>query len=258
MNPGGIRKLTSLRNWSPSSRSSLRMKELKLPASGFDVPAISRGLNGPHLTGAGPAVGAVCDVHERRRVLWRQAPRSTATNREAVDVERALGRRRHQAAVGGEQVQVELSNGTCGRSVHRHGQLPGVRVGVDVGDQLCVDAETVEDHEEPVLVAGQRLCRCRASRERVFEGRRVDLDRPDLRVVRAGARQVQPEPAWSSLQEVWPSAASGLIVEAGGQGQGRRAQGRRRWRFAFEELLGPCSSCPAPTGRRLRASSARG
>ena len=46
MNPGGILKLRSPRNWSPSSRSSFRWKLLKAPASGFAVPATRRGWNG--------------------------------------------------------------------------------------------------------------------------------------------------------------------------------------------------------------------
>jgi hypothetical protein len=55
--PGGIENLESLRNWSPSSRSNFRENELKSPASGFVVPASSRGENGRFCPGQGRPPG---------------------------------------------------------------------------------------------------------------------------------------------------------------------------------------------------------
>ena len=104
--PGGILKLRSPRNWSPSSRSSFSVKALKSPASGFEVPATRRGLKGRTWPGHGLPFGPGGDRHERRRVLGGEA-RVPGHEVRVGRVERALGRRRHQAAVGGEEVQVE-------------------------------------------------------------------------------------------------------------------------------------------------------
>ena len=57
MNPGGILKLRSPRNWSPSSRSSFRWKLLKAPASGFDGAGHEPRLERADLAGQGAPFG---------------------------------------------------------------------------------------------------------------------------------------------------------------------------------------------------------
>ena len=199
--PGGILKLTSERYWSPSSRSSFRVNELKSPARGLEVPAISRGLNGPHLARALPAVGPGGDRDERRRVLGRQrrVPRNEV--RFGV-VERALRRRREQAAVGREQMQVEgferhlrqvrHRSPSAGRSPDRDGRRR----------ELRVDPEAIEDHEQPVLVAGLRF----ADVERPVDGSSSAGVRTSTVPIFELSGHLPAEscrsPAWVSLHEV--------------------------------------------------------
>ena len=74
--PGGIVKLRSPRNWSPSSRSRRRVKFEKAPATGFDVPATRRGSNGRDRARARRAAGAGVDADDRARVLRGEHGRS--------------------------------------------------------------------------------------------------------------------------------------------------------------------------------------
>ena len=115
MRPGGIVKLRLPRNWSPSSRSSFRVKELKAPASGFEVPATRLGLKGRTWPGHWAAVGA----RSRGRRLGRVPGRPGRVPGEEVGVDGV-----DRAGVGvairprseAKRWSWKSSKGTCGRS----------------------------------------------------------------------------------------------------------------------------------------------
>ena len=71
--------------------------------------------------------------------------------------------------------------------------LAGLGVGFDRADQLRVDAEAVEDHEQPVLVARLRFAEVERADQAAVEGRRADAERADLRVVGAVGRALGAE-----------------------------------------------------------------
>ena len=68
MKPGGIVKLRSPRNWSPSSRSSCRAKAVWAPATELEVPAASVGWKGRICPGHWRPVGAGLDAEDLIRV----------------------------------------------------------------------------------------------------------------------------------------------------------------------------------------------
>ena len=214
------------------------MNELNLPAQAFDVPATRRGLNGRTWPGHGLLFGPSVDVQERRRMLRGEArvPGNEGASRSS--------RREHWVGVAisprseANRCRSNSSNGTWGMSSTLIVICPVFGSGMDLGDQLCVDPEAVEDHEHAVLIARQRLPDVERTVERVFEGRRVDFDRADLGVVRA-------LPGRFSAEIRLGFGAIGLSVGGVGvdgepfrQGQGRRAQRRLRGSFAGEELIG--------------------
>ena len=124
---------------------------------------------------------------------------------------------------------------------------------------IRVDPEAVEDHEHAVLVARAAARRCRASPcSGPVERRGADFDGADLRVVRAGCRRPRcRSAACASEQEVWPSAASGLIVRPSGRVRVADAQRSTARALAREELLGASAGCRARRARRLRRWSGR-
>ena len=131
--------------------------------------------------------------------------------------------------------KLKLSNGTCGRSVKTAVIRPVCGIGVDVADQLGVDPEAVGDQEDPVLVPRLRFTEVDRAFERAVERRRLEVDRADLRVVRA----VRPGPRCRSS----PAASGQARLAVGGvgvdrqafrQGDGRLLDLRRREGVALE------------------------
>ena len=155
-------KLSLPRYWSPSSRFSFRVKELKAPAVGLEVPASRVGLKGRIWPGHSAAVGARFEAEDLARLLFGK--RRVPGEEVGVDrVDRAGGRGRHQRAFAGEEVQLEVFEGSLGEVFEVGGQLAGFGVGLDRADQLGVDPEARGDQEEAVLVARLRVRRCRRS-----------------------------------------------------------------------------------------------
>ena len=74
-------KLSLPRFWSPSSRSSLRLKEEKAPAVALEVPASSVGLEGADLARALGAVGAGVEAEDLAGVLFGEASCSRGRTR---------------------------------------------------------------------------------------------------------------------------------------------------------------------------------
>ena len=213
-------KLRSPRNWSPSSRSSFRVKSLKAPASGFEVPATRRGLEGPR---AGPGRRLPSGPRSMLKIglerLRRRGARSRGRSARLTVIDGAVRRGRHQAAVGGEEVQVELFERDLRQVVEVGGDLAGRRVGMDRADQLGVDPEAVGDHEEPVLVARASVRRCRSSPSSgAGERRRVIVDGADLRRCRGSA-------AGSSLPKFACGVGAGALP-VGGVGVDRQPFGQ--------------------------------
>src|SRR4051794_34739183 len=69
-------------------------------------------------------------------------------------IDRAVRGRRHQAAVGGEEVELEVVERNLREVIEEDRQLSRRRVRTDRSDQLCVDAEAGGDEEKAVLVSG--------------------------------------------------------------------------------------------------------
>src|SRR4051794_22585008 len=69
VSPGGIVKVRSPRNWSPSSRSSFRWKSLKPPACELEVPASRRGWKGRFSGGQVLPLGAF-DIDTPNCARW--------------------------------------------------------------------------------------------------------------------------------------------------------------------------------------------
>ena len=149
-------------------------------------------------------------------------------------------------------MQLEVSNGTCGRSFERRSSAGRSRdPGGRRADELRVDAEAVGDHEQPVLVAGLRFADVERAVERAVEGRRADRRRcrsSSCRGSSAGASVSKF--AWASVQAVWPSAASGLIVRPSGRVTVAERMRRRRGR-AMPRNWAPSARCRARTAQSV-------
>ena len=190
-------------------------------------------VEGPDLARAGGAVRA----RSRGRRSASSAASASASfqgkKSASAVVDRAVGRGRHQAAVGGEEVQVELFERDLRQVVEVDRQLAGLRVGMDRADELGVDAEAVGDHEQPVLVARLRFadveragragrrapaCRCRRCRSSSCRGSRPGASLPKF--------------ACASVQARLPVGGVGVDREPFGQEHGRRADRRGRVRGA--------------------------
>ena len=90
-------------------------------------------------------------------------------------------------------MEVESVERDLGQVGDGHRQAPGLRVGMDGGDDLRVDAEAGGDHEDPVLVARLRFTEVERALQRSVEGRRFDVEVADLREVRAFRRALGVE-----------------------------------------------------------------
>ena len=153
-------------------------------------------------------------------------------------VDRAVDRRREHAAVGGEDVHLELFQRQLRQVEELGAQLPGGRVGDQLADQLHVQAEAVREQEQPVLFARQRF----AEVDRAFgSGPGIDSelsdDGADLGVVGAVRRSLR-----------WPKPACG--VRAGALAVGR--VGVDRQAFGEDQFRRPS----APKARRRGSAPA--
>ena len=144
--PGGIVKVRSRRNWSPSSRSSWRAKSEDAPAPEFDVPAARSGRERPDLAGALAAVRSRVDAEDLARVDFGK-DRVPGEEFGFGVVDAAGGRRRHQAPVRGEQVDVEFVERDLGQVFEIGLHLTGHRIGAEGPDKLGVHPEPVGDEE---------------------------------------------------------------------------------------------------------------
>ena len=115
VSPGGIVKLRSPRNWSPSSRSSFRWKSLKPPACEFEVPASRRGLKGRTWPGQSAPPGA--EAIETPNSDLRSASRSFQGKRSVSVL--WMPQRVGVASTPRSEAKRWMpysSNGSCGRS----------------------------------------------------------------------------------------------------------------------------------------------
>lgn len=97
----------------------------------------------------------------------------------------ALGGGGERAALGAEDVHVEGFEGGLGEVFEGDVDLATQRVGGNGSRQLDVDTEAVEDEEEPIAIAGQRLAEIDGAEEGPGQDRGVDLDRAELGVLGA-------------------------------------------------------------------------
>ena len=105
----------------------------------------------------------------------------------------AFGRGCHQAAIRREQVDVEGIERDLRQVVEVDGHLPGHRIRMDRADELGMQPEAVDRHEQPVLVVRLGFTDVDRSVEVAFERRRVDRDRPDLGLVGTFGRPLRAE-----------------------------------------------------------------
>ena len=147
---------------------------------------------------------------------------------------------------------------------HRHRQLTGGGIGMDVGRELGVDPEAVEDHEQPVLVARLRFADVERAVERRIERRRPHLDRPDLRVVRAAARLILSEAGLGVAARGLAVRRVGVDRQAGGSVsvadrsfEGVGASPSRNWRARSSMSMPDGASASAVVRPRLKTGSKR-
>ena len=100
-------------------------------------------------------------------------------------VDRAVGGRRHQTAVGSKEMHLESLEWDLREVVEESGQLPGYGIGPEGAYELGVDAEARSDEEQPVLVVWLGFADVDGANERRRERLGPDLEGADLRAVRA-------------------------------------------------------------------------
>ena len=127
------------------------------------------------------------------------------------------------------------SNGTCGRSSKRRRESSGHRVRVDRADQLRVDPEPAEDHEEAVLIARLRFADVDRADERPVERRSAEGDGPDLRLIGAFTGGLGAEVGL--IVGAHRLAVGGVRVDRQPLGQGDAHRLRLRWRRCEAERL---------------------
>ena len=220
-------KLSLPRYWSPSSRFSFRVKEEKAPAVGVGGARFEGRVEGADLARAFAAVGARFEAEDLARFLFGQ--RRVPGEELGVDrVDRAGGRRRHQAAFAGEEVELEVFEGNLGQVFEVGGQLAGFGVGLERADQLDVDPEARGDHEEAVLVAGL-VRRCRRSLRGGPLRAGVPIAKvPILELIGAVGRALGAEVGLGFGAVALPVGGVGVDREARRQGDGRRFDLRGR------------------------------
>ena len=180
--PGGIVKLRSPRNWSPSSRSASGWKSRRRRRSGRGAGGEARREGTDHARAgrcrSGPSRGRRLG---RALVGQRVVPGDEAGRR--PDRSRS-GRRRHQAAVRGEQMQLEVVEGHLRQVFEVDRDLTGDRVRPDRADQLRVDAEAVATRKRRYWSPAS-VRRCRRALEAARPAPGCRREGADLGAVRA-------------------------------------------------------------------------
>ena len=156
----------------------------------------------------------------------------------------AMGRRRQQAPVGAEEVEVEPLQRRLRQVFERDHHAAGLRIQLDRAGQLDVGPESVSGDEDPVLVAGLGFTDVDRPRQFGRQGGAVDLDRADLRDLRAFRFQGRAEVGLGVAAEGLAVRGVRVDREALGEGDdgalelGRRgdffAQGLRRAQIDVE------------------------
>ena len=172
-------KLTWPRSWSPSSRLSLRLKELKAPAVALAVPASRVGLKGRIWPGHWVPWGPDSRLKIWLDVLFCQG-RVPGVELGGDRVDRAGRRGRHQAAFAGEEVELEVFEGGLGEVGEFGGELAGFGVGPDRADELGVDPEARGREKEAVLIAGLGFADVDGAFEPFGQGGGADREGADL------------------------------------------------------------------------------
>ena len=214
-------KLRWPRSWSPSSRLSFKLKELKGASGGGGGAGFEGRVEGADLAGALAAVGARFEAEDLARFLFGK---SCVPGIElGVDrVDRAGGRSRHQAAFAGEEMELEVFEGSLGQVGEFGGQLAGDRVGFDGADELDVHAEAGGGLEEAVLVAGLGFAEVDGAFEALGQGRGADREGADLGGVGTVGRAFGVEVGLGFGAFGLTVGGVGVDREAFGQGDGCR------------------------------------
>ena len=145
---------------------------------------LEAGVEGAGAVGAGAAVGPFVDGEELARGLVGEG--GVPGGEDAGDfVGAALGRGVERAALGAEDVHVEVCEGGLGEVLEGDDDLAGAGSGVSAAGQLDVDAEAVEGEDEAEAVAGLGFAEVDGAGERAGEDRGFDRDGADLGVLGA-------------------------------------------------------------------------
>ena len=117
------------------------------------MPATEARVERPDLARAGPPSGP--ELMPKIWLEWTVGQAGVPGDRSRLPSCRScIWSASRQAPIGREEVQVELVERHLGQVVEVGGHLSGHRVGTDGAEQLGVDAEAVDDHEDTVLVPG--------------------------------------------------------------------------------------------------------
>ena len=114
-------------------------------------------------------------------------------------------------------MQVELGEGALRQIREGHDELAGLRVGTDRPRQLDVGAEAVGGEDQPVAIARLRVAEVDAAGDRRRQRRAVRRTVPTFENSGQWASSSVPIADSSSLQEILPSAAFGLIEKPSGR-----------------------------------------
>ena len=193
-------KLSLPRNWSPSSRSSFRVKEREGAGGGVGGARHQARVEGPDLARARSAVGPGVEAEDLARGLVGQG---RVPGEEEVGADRCRSCSASGVAIRprseAKRCSWKSSKGAWGRSAKSAVSWPVFGIGPDRADQLGVDPEARGDHEEAVLVAGLRFADVDGALEPPGQRRGADREGADLRVVGA----VGPGPrsrSWPGLR----------------------------------------------------------
>ena len=222
-------KVRSPRNWSPSSRSSWRAKSEDAPGAGVRGPGGESGRERAGLAGAFAAARTGVDAEDLARVDFGK-DRVPGEELGFGVVDAAGGRRRHQAAVGGEQVDVEFVERDLGQVFEVGLHLAGHRDPGGTIRRALRASRTRRRRGTGGTGCRASVRRCRSSRSRV-PSRATEwiANRADLRVVGTAGRPFGAEVRLGIGAGALTIGGVRIDRQPFGQGDDRRPElGRRR------------------------------
>ena len=199
------------------------------------MPASRRGWKGRTWPGQVEPCGPGVDVEDLTRGDCPGGPRSRGRIRLRC-CRWCTDRGRHQAAVGGEQVDVEVVERDLRQVFEVDGHLTGQRVGPDRCRRASRGCRSRRQSGRSGTGLRASVRRCRSSPSSgSASGNRVDRDRADLGVVGAVRRPSESKLASASVQARLAVGGVGVDRQPFGKGARRPSgAGRRRDREAEE------------------------